>query len=103
MGAPAWCAVPLAMMWLAYPLSIAKVHPLLHVPEEEAKEMASPLLKRVLESRWAAWASRNHELHHEAECNYTLSFPGADALLGTLVQPNLQDLFRMRDDGARHF
>jgi hypothetical protein len=34
--------------------------------------------------------------------NYNLSFPGADALLGTLLQPNLRDLFQMADEGTLH-
>jgi hypothetical protein len=61
------------------------------------------VIRRILHTRWAAWSTRNHELHHEGHCNFNLALPGADVLLGTLVQPNLEDLFRMRDEGAMHF
>jgi hypothetical protein len=37
------------------------------------------------------------------DANYNLSFPGADALLGTLLQPNLRDLFQMRAQGVLHY
>lgn len=102
-GAPAWCLIPLTACALGLPLSMKKVHPEQHVDKETALAKAGPLLTAILQTRWAAWSTRNHELHHEGECNFNLAFAGADALIGTLVHPNLDDLFRMRDDGTLHY
>ena len=102
-GAPLICALPVALTAICFPLSMARVHPRQHVAEKEAKAEASPLMLRILSTRWAAWSTRSHELHHEGACNYNLAFAGADALIGTYVQPNLEDLFRMRDEGVLHY
>lgn len=103
MGAPAWTALVPICMALGFPLSMARVHPHQHVDKEKALEDAGPLMKAILQTRWAAWSTRNHELHHHGECNFNLAFAGADALLGTLVQPNLRELFRMRAEGTLHY
>lgn len=102
-GAPVWCALPLIAVVALYPFTMKTVHPHLHHDEAQAREAAGPLLKAVLNTRWAAWACRNHWLHHRVDANYNLSFPGADALLGTLLQPNLRDLFQMRAQGVLHY
>ncbi|HSI04598.1 MAG TPA: hypothetical protein VLC93_08985, partial [Myxococcota bacterium] len=102
-GAPPICALPLALIAICFPLSMARVHPQQHVAKEKADAEAGPLLRRILPTRWAAWSTRSHELHHEGACNYNLAFAGADSLLGTYVQPNLADLFRMDDEGVRYY
>lgn len=102
-GAPVWCALPLIAVVALYPFTMKNVHPHLHHDEAQAREAAGPLMKAVLNTRWAAWACRNHWLHHRVDGNYNLSFPGADALLGTLLQPNLRDLFQMRAQGVLHY
>jgi hypothetical protein len=103
MGLPAACAIPSVLLVLCPPLSMRTVHPEQHKNEIEQLENVGPILAQILQTRWAAWSNRNHELHHEGDCNYNLAFAGADSLLGTLVQPNLEDLFRMRTEGVRHF
>lgn len=102
-GAPVWCALPLIAVVALYPFTMKNVHPHLHHDESKAREAAGPMMKAVLNTRWAAWACRNHWLHHRVDGNYNLSFPGADALLGTLLQPNLRDLFQMRAQGVLHY
>lgn len=102
-GAPPAAYLPLILYSAAYVGSLKDVHPHLHDDKDEALAEAGPLMKTVLESRWAAWACRNHWLHHKVDGNYNVSFPGADALLGVLFQPNLEDLFKMRDDGVLHY
>jgi len=102
-GAPPAAYLPLVLYSAAYVGSLKDVHPHLHDDKDEALAEAGPLMKKVLESRWAAWACRNHWLHHKVDGNYNVSFPGADALLGVLFQPNLEDLFKMRDDGVLHY
>lgn len=102
-GAPPAAYLPLILYSAAYVGSLKDVHPHLHDDKDEALAEAGPVMKKVLESRWAAWACRNHWLHHKVDGNYNVSFPGADALLGLLFQPNLEDLFKMRDDGVLHY
>ncbi len=102
-GAPPICALPLALIALSFPLSMRTVHPLQHVEKDKAAAEAGPVVGRILSTRWAAWSTRSHELHHEGKCNYNLAFAGADSLLGTYVQPNLEDCFRMEDDGVRYY
>ncbi len=102
-GASPWAFVPLIAIAGVYPFTMKEVHPFLHHNKDEARKEAGPIMKKLLDSRWAAWACRNHWLHHQAPVNYNLSFPGADALLGTLLQPNLEDLFKMADEGVLHY
>ncbi len=102
-GASPWAFVPLILIAGVYPFTMKQVHPFLHHNKDQARESAGPIMKKILDSRWAAWACRNHWLHHEVRANYNLSFPGADALLGTLMQPNLEDLFKMADEGTLHY
>lgn len=101
-GASPWAYVPILLIAAMYPFTMTKVHPFLHNDEQKARESAGPIMRTILDSRWAAWACRNHWLHHQGPVNYNLSFPGADALLGTLLQPNLRDLFEMADEGTLH-
>jgi hypothetical protein len=101
-GASPWAYVPILLIAAMYPFTMSKVHPFLHNDEEAARASAGPVMRAILDSRWAAWACRNHWLHHQGPVNYNLSFPGADALLGTLLQPNLRDLFQMADEGTLH-
>ncbi len=101
-GAPPISALPVALIALCFPLSMARVHPQQHVDRDKAQAESGPAVRRILATRWAAWSTRSHELHHEGPCNYNLAFPGADSLLGTYVEPNLEDLFRM-DDARAHY
>jgi hypothetical protein len=103
LGASPWAYVPIVLIAAVFPFTMAKVHPFMHNDEHESRADAGPLMKMILNSRWAAWACRNHWLHHNGEVDYNLSFPGADALLGTLLQPNLDDLFQMADEGTLHY
>ncbi|CAN0559609.1 unnamed protein product, partial [Laminaria digitata] len=95
-GAPAWCLVPVILLAAAYPLAMGKMHPEWHIKKHEAKEAAGLVKKAILESRWAAHSGRNHWMHHHADGNFNLSIPGADALMGHFLQPNLEDLLKMR-------
>ncbi len=102
-GAPAWCLVPVVLLAAAYPLAMGKMHPEWHIKKDEAKEAAGLVKKAILESRWAAHSGRNHWMHHHADGNFNLSIPGADALMGHFLQPNLEDLLKMRDGEVLHY
>lgn len=101
-GAPAWCLVPTLLLAAAYPVAMGKLHPIYHVSETEAKANATGIVKALRQTRYVAYSARNHWMHHHVDGNYNLSFPGADALLGMLVQPNLEDLFRMAEEDVLH-
>jgi hypothetical protein len=104
LGAPAWMLVPTILSAALYPVAMGKGHPIYHVGETEARESASEFMKLLRSTRYISYSARNHWMHHEyPNTNFNLSYPGADALFGQLLQPNLEDLFRMADDDVLHF
>ncbi len=104
LGAPAWMLVPTLISAALYPIAMGKGHPIYHVPVSEAKEKASAFMKKLRETRYISYSARNHWMHHNyQDANFNLSYPGADALLGQLMQPNLQDLFRMEAEDTLHY
>ncbi len=104
LGAPAWLLVPTVIMAALYPVAMGKGHPIYHVSVSEAKETASDFMKKLRETRYISYSARNHWMHHHySDANFNLSYPGADALMGHLLQPNLDDLFRMAEDDVLHY
>lgn len=104
LGAPAWMLVPTILSAALYPVAMGKGHPIYHVSETEARESASELMKALRSTRYISYSARNHWMHHEyPNANFNLSYPGADALFGQLLQPNLEDLFKMADDDVLHY
>ncbi len=104
LGAPAWLLVPTVLMAALYPVAMGKGHPIYHVSKSEAREKASAFMKKLRETRYISYSARNHWMHHHyPDTNFNLSYPGADALMGQLMQPNLDDLFRMAEDDVLHY
>jgi fatty acid desaturase len=104
LGAPAWLLVPTILYAAVYPVAMGRGHPIYHVSETEAREAGSAIMNALRRTRYMAYSARNHFMHHKyPDTNFNLSYPGADALLGQLLQPNLEDLFRMADDDTLHF
>jgi hypothetical protein len=82
---------------------MGKGHPIYHVGETEARETAGKFMTWLRSTRYISYSARNHWMHHEyPDTNFNLSYPGADALFRQLLQPNLEDLFRMADDDVLH-
>lgn len=84
------------------------VHPYVHMTRTEMKAKAPLLVRWFLTSRYGEWMSRHHWIHHNGGGgNYNLLHLGnlgGDAMLGDLRSPNLETLFRMREEdlvGAR--
>lgn len=84
------------------------VHPYVHMTRTEMKAKAPLLVRWFLTSRYGEWMSRHHWIHHNGGGgNYNLlhlGHLGGDAMLGELRSPNLEALFRMREEdlvGAR--
>ncbi len=83
---------------LLYVAASKSLHPFLHKSRDEAMTRAGPLMRRLLETRYAEWISRSHWVHHKGGGgNFNLT-PGADLIFGDYKKPDLRMLFRMRAD-----
>ena len=56
-------------------------------------------MRLLLATRYAEMISRAHWVHHKGGGGNFNLVPGADLLFGDFRRPNLDMVFRMRDDG----
>lgn len=78
-------------------LSSAKyLHPLMHMPREEALKQSGPFMRWLLNTRYVEMISRQHYMHHKGGGgNYNFVF-GADWVMNQIRRPQLKHVFAMR-------
>lgn len=79
-----------------YVAASAAFHPYIHLRRSEALAKASPPMRWFLKTRYAENAARAHYGHHLGRGGNFNLVMGADFFFGQLRQPNLHQLFKMR-------
>ncbi|SFE21309.1 hypothetical protein [Nitrosomonas sp. Nm166] len=75
------------------------VHPYIHLPYRKAIDIASPIMRLVIKTKYFKYLARHHYLHHKyLNCNFSLML-GADWFLGCHRLPNEIDLIEMSNLG----
>ncbi len=96
-----WIAMGILVPLFIYIWIAEYVHPFLHLAYSKAIDTASPLMRRVIKTRYFSCLAQHHYLHHKyINCNYNLLL-GADWFLGCHKSPNETDRIEMISLGLR--
>ena len=97
-----WGALGSLVTMALPPLFSNFVHPYLHMPHAEAREIAPPAISWFLQTRYGRAMALNHFIHHRfgGTSNFNLVL-GADILRGVYRKPSVKDFQTMREIGLR--